>query len=207
MKRSIVVLCLGLLGCSRFWESPPPDWISDPPAEITVIWDKPVSNSEVEQTTWTTTNRADVVAISGLVDTQSWESSSILTRSHPTRILLMTGVGEKWEIHLVSNPDKLSIFNIGDPGRSGRISAQTGLVDALTRMIATATGQPIDLRTDFSKDIYNGKVVRRIPDATRKQLVRFFYPSPHFLKGKGQLIENVSSSSNSSPRQEDQWSR
>jgi hypothetical protein len=151
-------------GC--FWASAPPNFKSDPIKQLVVLWDMPEGTGTVVQTTWQTTNRDEVATFANAIQTTTWESSSILLRSHPTRILLTTAGGVKWEMH-IHTPDRLSLFNINDPGRSGTVKrGENDLIALLTVAISQSVGQAVDLSGNYEADVYNKRIRRTVPEAT-----------------------------------------
>ncbi len=160
-------MATAMAGC--FWVSSPPDFKKDRLTKVTVIWDMPVASNMIEQTCWVTTNTTQLSSLSDKLNTRSWQSVSLLLVSHPTRIIVSTHNGGEWEIHFTGfgRPEKLSMYDRHDPGRSGVIKRWEDFTIELTRMIETDIGAKVDLTTDYTSQLYARKVERTIPEATR----------------------------------------
>lgn len=170
-----MLACVSLLflGSGCFWWSSAPNFKVDPLTEVVVIWDRPQSTKAIELATWATTNSVRLGQLAAGLDTASWESRTTLLASHPTRILLVTRSGAVWETHILGK-DRLSLFVLRDPVRSGVIKGKTRFLAALTLMMEADTGRDVDLEAaDFEERLYRKEVAREIPDSTVAQLRRF----------------------------------
>jgi len=169
---SALIACLAS-GC--FWVSSPPDFKADPVVEIVVFWDTQVSSNLIESETWATTNASLIKMIVKPINLRSWESSTLLLTAHPTRMILVTGHGQKWELHcLDSDPGSVSMFDLNNPGRSGSVLGGGEFVAQLTSAMRRELLRDVDLRANLKGVVSSeGKITRRVPAATQKQLDRF----------------------------------
>ncbi len=160
-------------GC--FWISSPPSLKTDPVVEIAVLWDRQVSTNLIETAAWTTTNTSSIAAIVESIDLRSWRSSTLLLTAHPTRVILVTQHGQKWELHyLEGDPRRISMFDLGDVGRSGSLLGGAGFMERLTTTMTRELGYAVDLRLNLRGAVGpEGKLPRRVSSATQMQLDRF----------------------------------
>jgi hypothetical protein len=158
MNKEILFCILGgllfLTGCGerRFWLSSPPDYRADPLAEVSVIWERPIQESNVvEVVSWTTTNQLVLLDMQKMLSVSAWESLSTLIVYHPTRIFLVTRSGEEWEMHMFGfdQQRELAMFDRKDIGKSGVVSCGPAFISRVSANISTEKGCLVDLTSDF----------------------------------------------------------
>ncbi|MEI6516958.1 MAG: hypothetical protein WCO77_13390 [bacterium] len=150
----ILVALFFLTGCGerRFWLSSPPDYRADHLAEVSVIWERPMPESNiVEVVSWTTTNQLVLLDMQKMLSASAWRSLSTLVVYHPTRIFLVTQSGEEWEMHMFGfdQPRELAMYNRKDIGKSGVISCGPTFISNLITNMSAEKGYLVDLTSDF----------------------------------------------------------
>ena len=161
---------ISLSGC--FWVSSPPDLNNqDQPKKLVVIWDQIISKDTIERSAWLTTDKARLQKLVQFLDTKTWKSSTVLPSCHLTRIILTMESGKIWEIcQSTGTKKRFRMFDRNDRGWSGSINWSNTFLQALTTMIESESGYPINLTIEHRKAISNGTLHKVIPIGTQELL-------------------------------------
>ncbi|MGH1539652.1 MAG: hypothetical protein ACRBHB_04460 [Arenicella sp.] len=179
------VLLFILAGC--FWESYSPDFDNkDKPGELVVIWDQVVANNTIERSSWVTSHSEKLKKLTRHLDTQSWQSSTVLPACHSTRIILRMNSGKVWEIcQSIGKTKTFKIFDRQDHGWSGWISWSDAFLLELASMIEAEKNISIDLSKEYRTEIRLGELQKVVPHSTQELLKKYpGYPEIIWNKNK-----------------------
>ncbi|MEM7249789.1 MAG: hypothetical protein AAF493_00105 [Pseudomonadota bacterium] len=180
-----VLFMVGLLaGC--FWQSPNPDFAdTDAPIRMVVLWDAvppnptaptdspPLPAKDVVRHGWETDEQALLAPLVARLNTDAWQSSSVLPAGHATRIIVTMQSGKVWElVQSAGQQRRLHMFDRTDRGWSGWLPPSNAFLDALETAIEADVAQSVDLRADHRWALKEGGQ-RRLTAIAKRALTEF----------------------------------
>lgn len=173
MRKMILILAVFMLG-GCFWVSSEPDLgMNDRAVKMVVLWDRKVSDQALIRSAWETSNRETLEKLTGLLNTASWTSNTLLPKGHSTRIILAMESGKVWEIVQSDRKRNLKMFERGDRGWSGWIDWSDSFLQSLANEIQKEQAIFPDLQSEYLKQIGEGSMTKTVSPEAQEQLSRY----------------------------------